>query len=1240
MSKPPAPRILIPAGFIVALAVVAALVLLSAGPAGLGASGNGLTAAPIAEGPHPASALNAEQRSRVRASLGALPLAFEANRGQTDPRVKYMARGEGYTLFLTANDAVFSFNSPRSNNTRSRVGRELTTQSNSISGGNPQANSVVRMKLIGGNLQARIDSSKRLNGKINYFIGNDRSKWQREVPQYARVSYRDVYPGIDMAFYGVQRQLEFDFIVAAGADPAPIRLGVSGAGPIATDAGGNLVLASSAGDVLLHKPAAYQEKDGARQPVDARFVMRAGNQVSFALGNYDRSRELVIDPSVTYSTYLGGLAEDDGFAIAVDSSGNAYITGQTKSTNFPIVPLSFSTSNAGSFDVFVTKISADGSTLIYSTYVGGSGDDSGNAIAVNASGDAFVAGATTSSTNFPTTINAFQTVFGGGSLDGFVFQLNSSGTALTYSTYLGGSGTDGANGIALDSSGNTYIVGSTGSTDFPVLNPIQATLAGASNGFVTKLNSSGKALVYSTYLGGGSGDFAAAVAVDPSNNAYVTGATLNSGFPVTAGAFQTSCGTAPNCNGGLSDAFVTVFNPTGNKFVYSTFLGGENVDEGLGIAVDALGDAYVTGLTASNGQFPLKAALQPTFGGGGQDAFVSELNPSGSALVYSTFLGGNLADAGTGIAVDESEHAYVTGQTASPNFPTASPTQIALGGGNDAFVTEISASGSLLFSTYLGGSLNENTNPLSTLSALGAIAVDHTGTNIYVTANTTSTDFPVKLPFQVNNGGGIDAFVTKYAQANFALAASTFTPGSVSPGSPATSAITVSALNGFVGTVALTCSVSPVTANSPTCGVSPTSVNPGTPSTLTVTTSATTTLGTYTITVTGTSSGFVHTATANLSVNDFTIAASALNPARVNPGGSAVSTVTVGAIGGFNGSVALTCSILPATATPPTCGYSTTPVTPPATPTLTVSSTSSTTPANYTITVTGTSGAVVHSTTVTLTVNGFLISATTPAAVNPGTSGISTVTVTALNGYSMPVSLTCSVTGTGTPLPACSAASFSANPVTPTAQTTLTITTTPPVGAMLRSRSALSGMWMPLTGISLVGLCFASAGFASTGFASDAGRRKLLALLVVGVIIAPLLILPSCSSSGGSSCAAAPSAPTGLAATSTTGTGTTLSWTAATVGSNCSVTSYTIYKNGAQIGTSSTTSFSVTGLSPSTAYTFTVAASDSAGMSPQSAPLVVTTTNGATPAGNYRVTITGTDANGLSNSTQVTLTVN
>jgi len=784
---------------------------------------------------------NAQQPGHVRASMGTLPLAFEANQGQTDPTVKYMARGSGYTVFLTESEAVFALRSKtdgRATGRHSAVSSRQSAmevraeESQAAQSESNDQNAAIRLNLIGGNAQPQIAASSPLPGHSNYFIGNDRSQWHANVAQFARVSYRDVYPGVDMAFYGGQQQLEFDFIVAPGASASSIRLGVSGADRIATDDSGNLVLASAAGDVLLRKPVAYQEKDGTRQPVDVLFVQHATHQVGFVLGNYDHSRELVIDPAVSYATYLGGSAEDDAYGIAIDSNGDAYVTGQTKSTDFPVVG-GVQSKKKADFDAFVTKISKDGSTLVYSTYVGGNGEDSGNAIAVDASGDAFVAGGTGSST-FPVTSSVYQTTLKG-SLDAFVFELNPTGTALTYSTYLGGSKQDFASGIAVYD-GNAYVVGQTQSSDFPTENPLQSNLVGASNGFVTVLNSSGNALVYSTYLGGGSDDFAAAVAVDSLGNAYVTGGTENSGFPVfPSNAFQKTCGTSSNCNGGLYDAFVTVYNPTGNAYVYSTFLGGEGTDEGLGIAVDASGDAYVTGLTQS-AHFPLKSpALQSTYGGV-QDAFVTELNPSGTALVYSTFLGGSLSDAGTSIAVDGNKNAYVTGQTGSSDFPTASPTQSAPGGGNDAFVSEIDATGShLVFSTYLGGTLDENTNQGSNLASTGSIAVNSAGTNIYVAGNTASTNFPTIAPEQSTYGGGTDAFVAMYTTIpDFSISGTALTP--VTPGGSTTSTITIAAVNGYTGTVNFTCSVAAGTGGTPlpTCSI-PTAVTGGAgTSTLTV----------------------------------------------------------------------------------------------------------------------------------------------------------------------------------------------------------------------------------------------------------------------------------------------------------------------------------------------------------------------------------------------------------------------
>jgi hypothetical protein len=793
-------------------------------------------------------ALNAEQRGRIRSSLDALPLAFEANQGQTDPQVKYTARGNGYSVFLTANNAVFAITSAK---------RDAGQPSRSISAHPPRHTSdkiesaSIDMRLAGANPKPEITAGDSLPGLVNYYIGGDQKNWHTGIKQYSSVAYRDVYPGVNMVFHGAQRQLEFDFVVCPGADPKAIALDFQGARKLDTDSSGNLVLNSSAGDVVLHKPVAYQEKDGKREIVKAAFAIKNRNEVALNLGAYDRERELVIDPTLTYATYLGGLGEDDAFAIAIDGSGNAYVTGQTASSNFPTVPGAYSTSRKGGNDVFVSKIAADGSGLTYSTYIGSDGDDSGNAIAVDSSGNAFVAGGTTqpTSVSFPTTTGAFQTAFKGGSVDTFVLKLASSGGSLVFSTYLGGTGDDVANGIAIDTTG-VYVVGSTRSNDFPTQSPFQAAFSGTSAAFVTKLNTTGTSpLIYSTYLGGGTNDFASAVAV-ASGKAYITGATTSQSFPVTpAIAFQPTCGTDATCNGALQDAFVTVLDSAGSTEVYSTFLGGENNDQGLGIAVDgSSGDAFVTGLTQSN-QFPTKTPSPSTFGGGTQDAFVAELNPSAtpaaSTLVYSRFLGGSQDDAGNGIAVDSNKNAYVTGQTNSNNFPTLAATQQTIGGLSDGFVSEIGASGALVFSTYIGGALNDNTNASNPLNPVGAIAVDQAGANIYVAGNTASSPFPTVTPLQATFGGVIDAFVAKYStgtsSANFTVTNGALSNSSGHAGVSATSTITVTSTNGFNSAVALQCTVSPVVTTGPTCSLDKASVTPPANGTATATLSVATT---------------------------------------------------------------------------------------------------------------------------------------------------------------------------------------------------------------------------------------------------------------------------------------------------------------------------------------------------------------------------------------------------------------
>jgi Beta-propeller repeat len=840
LSKSAASRGWVCAFCVVPILAIVALALLAISPATHRGTAAAVSAGPISSLP---KTVGAAARGRIQATYAALPLAFEKNQGQTDAQVEYMARGNGYTLFLTANDAVFSLHSrpAASETSKVRRGSLLRAKNAEQRTADKESSAVVRMQLVGGNSSAKVSASDELPGKSNYFLGNDPSKWRSGVPHYARVSYQDVYPGVNLAYHGVQHQTEFDFVVAPGATPAPIGFHFTGAQGVKTDDSGNLVISSAAGNVLLHKPVAYQEQNGTRQIVDARFMLKADHQVGFELGNYDRSRELVIDPAVSYeySTYLGGSGEDEGYGIAFDSAGAAYVTGQTSSSDFPSVGGLGANPNASGFSVFVTKVSSDGATLIYSTFVGGTSEDSSaNGIAVDSSNNAYVTGGTTSS-DFPTHAPYQGSYTGAG--DAFVFKLSSTGGALTYSTYLGGSGADLALGIAVDSAGNAYVTGSTASADFPgtEASTIQSAYGGSTDAFVTKLNSTGSTLLYSTYLGGTGLDVGGGIAVD-SSGAYVVGSTESStDFPLQA-AEQSTFG------GGTSDAFVAKLNPGGTALLYSTYLGGSAAEAGDGIAVDSTGAAYVTGATESS-NFPTTTGVVQATYGGGTDAFVSKLSLAGStlSLSYSTYLGGSGFDAGAGIAVDSSGIAYVTGQTASP-FPTVNATQSTAGGGNDAFVSEISPTGSqLVFSTYLGGSGQEDNG-----GDYGAIAVSGAGDSIYVAGNTASTNFPTQSPYQeANAGGAADAFVVKYSQGPSFTVAGT-TPTAVAPGTSATSTVTVTAYHGYTGSVNLTCAVTGGGSPPPACSATSFSTNPVMPTTA----GATTTL---TITTTGSSSAMV-----------------------------------------------------------------------------------------------------------------------------------------------------------------------------------------------------------------------------------------------------------------------------------------------------------------------------------------------------------------------------------------------
>jgi hypothetical protein len=693
-------------------------------------------------------------------AYGRLPLSFEANQGQADSQVKFLSHGSGYSLFLTGSESVLVLKkqaekaSPHSRiEHASLAAHKAATKSEAVLG----------MRLVGASAAAQVTGLEELPGKSNYFIGHDFTKWRTGIPNYAKVKYANVYPGIDLVYYGNQRQLEFDLVVHPGGDPKAVKLDFRTAvtGKQATlrvNNSGDLVV----GEVIFHKPVVYQptsnDKTRAtdKELIDGRFVLTGAHEVCFQIAAYDRTRPLVIDPTLAYSTYLGGSGQDVAGGIAVDASGNAYVTGNTGSTNFPTTPGTLQTTYGGlDTDAFVSKLNAAGSALLYSTYLGGSANEGGGGIAVDASGNAYVTGGT-GSPNFPITPGAFQTTFGG-TFDAFVSKLNASGSTLLYSTYLGGSDGDGGSGIKIDALGNAYVTGLTDSSNFPVTrSAFQTAFGGNSDAFVSKLNAAGSALLYSTYLGGSgdenSGLGSGGIAVDASGNAYVTGDTNSSNFPTTPGAVQTNLG-----GGGSRDAFVSKLNAAGSALLYSTYLGGSGDEAGNDIAVDVSGNAYVTGHTQST-NFPTTTGAFQTALHGPTDAFVSKLNAAGSALLYSTYLGGsaNGYAEGYGIAVDASGNAYVTGGTFS-NFPiTSDAFQTTPRGAEDAFLSKLNAAGSaLLYSTYLGGSDGDLGG--------GGIAVDSSG-NAYIAGFTASSNFPITPgAFQTTSRGGGDIFVSKFS---------------------------------------------------------------------------------------------------------------------------------------------------------------------------------------------------------------------------------------------------------------------------------------------------------------------------------------------------------------------------------------------------------------------------------------------------------------------------------------------
>ena len=693
--------------------------------------------------------------ARLREGYGRLPLSFEANQGQTDRAVKFLSRGSGYDLFLTPAEAVLRLGiAERGSRTERNEGLVTrSTKSRNLK------SSVLRMKFAGANSTAQVVGMDQLPGKSNYFISNDPAKWRTDVPNYAKVKYESIYPGVDLVMYGNQRQLEYDFVVSPGADPNRIRLSFAGARRIHLERSGDLILNVGNGKVRQRAPVIYQETDQGKQFVAGRYVLRGKNEVGFEIESYDRTKPLVIDPVLVYSTFVGGSARDAATGLTVDPDGNAYLTGVTFSTDFPTTPGAYQTSLV-SGEGFVTKLDPTGSALIFSTYIRGA---TPAGIALDAARNVYLTGG--ASLNFPATPGAFRT-FMSGYADAFILKLNLNGDSLAYATFLGGNQGEGGGGIAVDAAGNAAISGSTNSPNFPTTpGAFQPTYGGnrpffnlfSGDVFVTKINATGSALIFSTYLGG-SGDEASSsnasgTAMDAAGNVYVSGATDSTDFPVTPGAFQTTYGGdgSPTEKG---DAFVAKFNPVG-VITYSTYLGGANYEAAHDIKSDATGNAYVTGMTQSV-NFPVTPGVYQSINNGGQEGFVTKLNPLGSSLVYSTYFGGLSVDIPNSITLDATGGIYIAGVTAGSFFPPSPGCDsLPYKGNYDVFVASLNATATARpFFTYLGSSGNDGD---------AHVALDANG-YVYVggTVVTTPNDFPTTPgAYQTVSRGETEPFVAK-----------------------------------------------------------------------------------------------------------------------------------------------------------------------------------------------------------------------------------------------------------------------------------------------------------------------------------------------------------------------------------------------------------------------------------------------------------------------------------------------
>lgn len=722
-------------------ALAAATLLFVGGDATAGGSGRG-ELAPSRTPPPGASARSAIER---------VPVAFDANEGQLDARVRFVGRPRGFTAFLCDGGATFAFGGSRGAGLREAEGNAPRARRAACP---PDA---VAMRFSGASAAPDARAERPLPGRSNYFLGSDPSRWRTGVPQFAEVTQFAVWPGIDVRWHGDARVLEYDLVVAPGADAGRAALRFDGTARVSIERDGSLAVATRTGVLRHSAPEAYETTPAGRRRLASAFELRADGTVGFRVDGRDPARPLVIDPKLGYGSYLGGGTHDLGNAIAVDSSGDVYVAGWTNSTDFPVVGAFQSTYTPSTGnppnDSFVWKMRGDGASVVYSTYLGGSGFDECQAIALDASKAAYLVGYSSSS-NFPTQ-GPLQAAHAGGTQDGYVVKLAASGSSLVWSTYLGGSNTDIPYGVAVDASENCFVGGMTYSTNFPVANARQAAFGGTYDGFVSKINASGSALVWSTYHGGSGVDSVQALTVDAGGACYVCGFTGSTNFPV-ANAFQSAY--TPSTGNPPDDAFVSKYNSTGSSLTYSTYLGGGGFDELYSIAVDAGGSAHVCGISSST-NYPTASAYQPGRAGGSFDTVLTKLSPGGNQLVYSTYVGGGGRDMGVFVGVEASGAAYLVGQTESADFPSVSAYQPTYRGGSgnfpdDAFIFKMKADGTgPVYSTFLGGGGFDDCY---------GCAVDGSGA-VFITGITNSTDFPTSLGgLQGSYGGGYDdAYVVR-----------------------------------------------------------------------------------------------------------------------------------------------------------------------------------------------------------------------------------------------------------------------------------------------------------------------------------------------------------------------------------------------------------------------------------------------------------------------------------------------